>query len=182
LILVCASASAQSYRCSNGAYSDRPCAGAQANSLRSYGPATHAQVPYTSATPTARAPKVQDHVKYLTPECSSISEAIRTAPSRGVRGDTIAGLQEEYRQKCQYEDQDARRQVSQDASDQRNERIAQRNAAAIDRRQNQARADQCASMRDVIASKRARESTLNDSEVNALRSLERAFNERCIAR
>jgi hypothetical protein len=137
-------------------------------------------VPYSAPLP--RAGKMQDHVKYLSPQCASISEAIRTAPSRGVRGDAIAGLHEEYRHKCGVEDQEARKQHSQDMADEYRRQRAERQAVASGRKEAQVRSDQCIGMRDVIATKRAREATLNPTEVEALRSLERSYNERCISR
>ena len=121
-------------------------------------------------------------MKYLSPACADISEAIRTAPARGVRGDVVARLHEEYRDKCSFEDQDARRQQRQDARQERRaRRLAQRDSAADERAQAQQRADQCNGMRDVIALKRSRESQLNETEVAALRSLENTYNSRCIA-
>jgi hypothetical protein len=180
-----APAVAQSYRCASGGtiyYSDRPCSGRPPGKLTVYGPTRNDAAVTTYSAPSPRAGKMQEHVKYLSPQCASISEAIRTAPSRGVRGDAIAGLHEEYRQKCQVEDQEARRQHGQDVAEDYQRQRAERTAAANERKQAQARADQCTGMRDVIATKRAREASLNPTEVDALRALERAYNERCIAR
>ncbi|MCC7286035.1 MAG: DUF4124 domain-containing protein [Burkholderiaceae bacterium] len=175
-------ASAQAYRCNADGrvyYSERPCPGASTR-LNAYG-SRPISTPTPYSAPLPAAGKMQDHVKYLSPACASIAEAIRTAPTRGVRSDTIAGLREEYQQKCQYEDLDARRQASQEKADQSREQLAQRDAVARDRRAVQLRADQCAAMRDVIGTKRAREAALNATEVAALRSLEQTYNERCIA-
>lgn len=178
-------AGAQSYRCSTAEstyFSDRPCPGMAAPRITVYGQGRGAAAaPYYAPT-VAPSAKMQEHVKYLSPQCASISEAIRTAPSRGVRGNTIADLQDEYRQKCQLEDQEARKQLGQAVADERRQQQAQRDVVAMDRKQNQVRADQCTGMRDVITTKRAREGTLKDSEVAALRSLEQTFNERCIAK
>jgi len=175
---------AQPYRCSTADstyFSDRPCPAGPTPRINVYG-SGRANATTSYSPPQPGPGKMQDHVKYLSPECASIAEGIRTAPTRGVRGSTIAGLHEEYRQKCQLNDQDARRLASQDAADQTRQQLAQRDAVARDRKAAQVRADQCAGMRDVIATKRARESSLNPSEVSALRSLEQTFNERCIAR
>lgn len=177
-------AQAQAHRCSNGAavyYSDRPCSGPPPTRLNAYGGSrATAQPPYAPQLP--RAGKVQDHVKYLSPACADISEAIRTAPARGVRGDVVSQLHEEYRDKCSIEDQDARRQQHQDDQQAQRQKLAQRDNAANERQQAQQRADQCNGMREVIALKRSRESRLNETEVAALRSLESTFNARCIAR
>lgn len=121
-------------------------------------------------------------MKFLSPACADISEAIRTAPARGVRNDVITGLHEEYRDKYALEDQDARRQLRQDELKQQTERVAQRDGIANERAQAQQRAEQCTGMRDVIALKRGRERQLNETEVAALRSLEGTCNARCLSR
>ena len=177
---VSVTAAAQSHRCSSGGqtyFSDRPCNGE--TKLQAYGPArTSAQ-----STPTLRdPPRAQEHVKYLGSGCASISEAIRTGPSRGVRGDVIQGLHEEYRQKCSMEEQDARAQVQRDNGLQRQTQVAQREGSLSERQQAKERADRCNGMRDVISLKRKREGELNAKEVDALRTLEKTYNEVCITR
>jgi hypothetical protein len=147
--------------------------------LGAYGPtAPQTYTPYSAPVPDA--PRVQDHVKYLGSACASISEAIRTGPTRGVRSDVLRGLQEEYAQKCSVEDQDARRQAQQDKSREFQAKVAERDGVARERQQVKARLEYCDGMRDVIALKRKREATLNTAEVEALRNLEKAYNERCI--
>ena len=183
-ILIAASSSyAQTYRCSSGGstyLSDRPCGDQNRTQIGVYGPArSSAATPYSSQLPGA--PKVQEHVKYLPSGCASIVEAIRTGPARGVRGDVIRSLQDEYNQKCSLEDQDARNQLRQEKSQQKQLKLAERDEATKGRQQSKLRADQCGSMREVIALKRKRESELNSMEVGALRDLEKTYNERCIA-
>lgn len=176
-------AQGQTYRCSSGGttyLSDKPCSTSAATQLRSYGPLRSATAPQYSA-PTPGAPKAQEHVKYLGSGCASISEAIRTGPARGVRGDVIQGLHEEYRQKCALEDQDARTQLQQDISQEQRVKLDQRDSVVGERRQAIQRSERCTAMRDVIALKRRRESELNSKEVEALRNLERTYNETCIA-
>lgn len=193
VVLLCLAASgsalAQSHRCSSDGrtyYSDRPCNGN--TKLQMYGPAPtyperraerHADrySPSTSAIP-----RTQEHVQYLSPACASISEAIRTGPARGVRGDVIRGLHDEYRDKCSVEDQDARAQVQQQLHNQRQNQLAQREMSAAEKQQARERAERCGGMRDVIGLKRKREAELNPKEVEALRNLEKTYNEVCLAR
>jgi len=185
VLVVSAGAQAQSYRCSNGSsvyYSDRPCGSAPAGKLGAFGDNPRSAPAATYSPQLPRAGKAQGHVKYLSPACADISEAIRTAPARGVRNDVVTGLHEEYREKCALEDQDARRQQRQDELKQQSEKVAQRDSVANERAQAQQRADQCAGMRDVIALKRSRERQLNETEVAALRSLESTYNSRCLSR
>lgn len=180
-----AGAQAQSYRCSNGStiyYSDRPCAGPPPTKLGSYG-GSPSRAPASSYTPALpRAGKPQEHTKYLSAECADIAEGIRTAPARGVRDDVVAGLHEEYRQKCRLQDEEARRQLQQDAGERDSQLRAQRESVALKRDEAQRQAQQCNGMRDVIALKRSREKSLNETEIAALRSLEASYNTRCLGR
>lgn len=182
LLSVAGAAFGQTYRCSTGSgtyYSDRPCAAlGTPGKLGSIGP-SRADPPYSPPLPGA--PKAQEHVKYLGAGCASISEAIRTGPSRGVRRDVIDSLQEEYRLKCALEDQEARKQARDEQGQAFKAQVAERDSARAQRKQAEIRSAQCLGMRDVIALKRKREGQLNDKEVAALRDLESTYNERCIA-
>ena len=181
-LMAAGAAQAQSYRCSSSGgqvyFSDRPC---NNTTLRMYGEARPAQPSRYAATP-AGIPKAQEHVKYLSSACASISEAIRTGPARGVRGDVVRGLHEEYREKCSVEDQEARARVHQDLQNQRQTQVAARETALVDRQQARERGERCNAMRDVVALKRKREPELNTKEVEALRSLEKTYNEVCLGR
>lgn len=182
LLFVAGSAFGQAYRCTSGSttyLSDRPCASGASNKFGGYGGGrTSAATPYFPPTPGA--PKAEEHVKYLGPECASINEAIRTGPSRGVRRDVIQSLNEEYRAKCSFEDQDARKQAQDDSARHVRARLAERDSLKSQRQQAEVRSAQCLGMKDVIGLKRKRESQLNETEVQALRNLEQAYNQRCL--
>lgn len=184
--LAAGAAQAQAYRCSNGNaiyYSDRPCSGPPPSKLGAYGGGSRSQAeraPSPGYLP--RAGKPQEHVKYLSSECSDIAEAIRTAPARGVRGDVISGLRDEYQQKCALQDEEARRQHRQDERARSDQLRAERESLALKRDEARRQSEQCNGMRDVIALKRSREKSLNETEVAALRSLESSYNGRCLNR
>lgn len=183
-LLAGAGAQAQSYRCVSGGnvyYSDRPCSGPPPGRMGAYGDA-RAQMAVPLQRPLPSAGKAQEHVKYLSPACADIAEAIRTAPARGVRSDVISGLREEYREKCSVQDEEARRQHQQDLAARSGQQRAEREALALQREQAQKQAAQCSGMRDVIALKRSREASLNETEVAALRALESSYNGRCLGR
>lgn len=191
LALACAGAAqAQTYRCSAGGaayYSDRPCAGTgapasgQGTKLSGYGPATR-PMPASAGRTGGGPQKTEAHVNYLRPECASISEAIRTGPSRGVKYDVLRDLQEEYREKCDDDDQAARRRVQEDRQRLQQAELNRQQVMLQARNEARLRDDQCANMRDVIGVKRRREAELNEKEVAALRSLEKTYNDGCLAR
>lgn len=184
LFILAPAAHAQTYRCSSGGstrISDRPCADSNRTQLGMYGPArSAAPESYSAALPAA--PKAQEHLKYLPSGCASIVEAIRTAPARGVRGDVVRALHDEYNQKCSLEEQEARNLLRQEKADKQQVKVAERDGVMRERQQSRVLADQCASMKEVVALKRKRESTLNPMEVGALRDLESAYNARCLTR
>jgi hypothetical protein len=172
---------AQGYRCSTGAQthiSDRPCN--LETKIGVYGPAERTAQPYSKRLPTP--PKADEHLPYLGSGCSAINEAVRTAPSRGVGNEAINGLRDEYRRKCSMEDEDARKRVQEDKVAVRQTYVAQRDVAAAEQKQAGDRLHRCNAMRDVISTKRKRESEINAKEVEALRSLEKTYNSDCIAR
>jgi hypothetical protein len=175
-------AAAETFRCTtNGRiyYSDRPCP--VEPKLQAVGPRGTAYQAYVPPPPGA--PRADEHLKYLSAECAGISEAIRTAPARGVRNsETLRGLHDEYQQKCAFDDREAWQHVQQDRSQQMRQHEAEKSAAVAERRQANDRQDRCAAMRDIIGVKRKREAQMQPPEVEALRSLEKTYNETCLAR
>lgn len=191
-VLLAASSGAapgQTYRCQVGGsvvLSDRPCRTApapQEPKLGAIGPSTPSTT-YRPGSGTAVRPaaRVQDHVKYLSPACADISEAIRTAPARGVPHTVVHELGVEYRQKCEVEDQDARKKAAQDESDRRAVLQGQRDATLAAKEEAQARASRCSGMKDAITSRRRRESELKPPERDSLRALEATYNDVCVRR
>lgn len=182
ILFVSPFAHAQTYRCSsNGttSLSDRPCAAGKTQ-ISAYGPGRSTAPQYSSQLPGA--PKAEEHVRYLSSGCASISEAIRTGPARGVPSDVVRALHEEYNQKCSLDDQDARIQANKERSEVHRQKVAQRQGVAAEQQQTKIQQEQCAGMRDVVALKRKREAELNSKEVEALRQLEAAYNQRCLSR
>lgn len=176
-------ASAQSmYRCKSGNstyVSDRPCTSGAGSTLGTVGAVQNNPSPPPSGTYVPRPAKTAEHVAYLSSACADIAEAIRTGPSRGVRGDVISGLHEEYRQKCSEDDAAARQRV---AEDRRNERDARRTAqSASQQQQQQARiaSDQCNELLRILAAKRRQTATMSDGERADLQRSETSYAERC---
>lgn len=183
-LMMASPASAQSlYRCKSGNstyVSDRPCTTGAASSFGTIGPqggnGTYQQ---PSSTYVQRAPKTAEHVGYLSSACADIAEAIRTGPSRGVRGDVISGLHEEYRQKCADDDAAARQRL---AEDKRNERDAKRSvqtAAQQQQQQTRIASEQCNELLRILAAKRRQTATMNDGERADLQRSETNYAERC---
>jgi hypothetical protein len=184
LLLLClfsAAASAQTYRCSaNGRiyYSDRPCT--EDAKLQSYGPTDNRVARVTLPSSGQAAPRAEEHLKYLSSECAAISEAIRTAPARGVRYQDVNALRRDYDSKCAFEDRDARAKVSNDRQREYQQHQARKEAEARDQKQAMAQRERCDGMRDVIAVRRKRESQLDAHDLESLHSLQKTYNEVCL--
>ena len=177
-------ASAQSlYRCKSGNstyVSDRPCTTGAASSFGTIGPQSNNNTyQQPSSTYVQRPPKTAEHVSYLSSACADIAEAIRTGPARGVRGDVINGLHEEYRQKCADDDAAARQRL---AEDRRNERDAKRSvqtAAQQQQQQTRIASEQCNELLRILAARRRQTATMNDGERADLQRSETNYAERC---
>lgn len=169
------------YRCNNGGstyVSDRPCGPGLPGKFGSIGPEPerrHAPAP-TYHAPVDRAP---DHLPYLSPACASINDAIRTAPARGLRSASIQELHQEYRQKCDEDEQAARQRLSQDKLAQRNERRAQQAAQQAQQARLVAEREQCHELLRILHGKRKQLETMNAGEKADFQRFESNYNSRC---
>ena len=176
-------ASAQSmYRCKSGNstyLSDRPCTTGAGSTLGTIGGAAGNTYQQPSATYVQRPPKTAEHVGYLSSACADIAEAIRTGPSRGVRGDVISGLHEEYRQKCSEDDAAARQRLSEDRRNERDAKRSVQTAAQQQQQQTRIASDQCNELLRILAAKRRQTATMSDGERADLQRSETSYVERC---
>jgi hypothetical protein len=176
-------ASAQAmYRCKSGNstyLSDRPCTTGAGSTLGTIGGAPANTYQQPSATYVQRPPKTAEHVGYLSSACADIAEAIRTGPSRGVRGDVISGLYEEYRQKCSEDDAAARQRLSEDRRNERDAKRSVQTAAQQQQQQTRIASDQCNELLRILATKRRQTATMSDGERADLQRSETNYTERC---
>jgi hypothetical protein len=176
-------ARAQSYRCTEGGrlvVSDRPCLPGASTRLGAIGPI--AEQPRSTAYKRDYSPPMQraaEHVGLLSPRCATISEAIRTGPARGVRGEVISDLRTEYRNLCADEEQLALGKLSDKRQNEREKKHAELVAQDQDRAQRQRVQENCVGMRDAIQGRKKRLNPELASEVAALADVERRFDEQC---
>lgn len=167
------------YRCtsaSGGTYwSDRPCSG-KMGQLGGGGDTTQA---YRAPTPRVqRMPEAPAHQNYLTAACAELSEAIRTGPSRGLGYDTISALRREWQERCQEDEQDARKQLSQARREERDRKVAEKAAVQRAATERQDEADRCALMRKNLATRRERPNPTAGEQAD-LQRFEATYRERC---
>ncbi len=171
------------YRCNNGGstyVSDRPCGPGLPGKLGVIGPVPERR---NTPAPTYHPPvaKAPDHLPYLSPACASINDAIRTAPARGLRSAAIQELHQEYRQKCDEDEQAAQQRFSQEKMAQRNERRAQQAAQESERARLVADRERCHELLRILHGKRKQLETMNAGEKADFERFEASYNSRCKA-
>lgn len=181
-MLAAAGASAQTtYRCSNGGsvyFSDKPCNNSGKLGVMAAAPTRQEWQP-NDRSYTPQLPKAAEHLAYLSGECASLNEAVRTAPSRGLRGQALTDLYATYRDKCSEEDTEARRRLYQQKSTERSERQAEQRAQQQAQAQVALGKEQCQEMLRILHGKRQRIDTLTDGEKRDLQLFESNYEGRC---
>jgi hypothetical protein len=182
-------AQAQAHRCSsvNGVYySQQPCPIDGGTKLGAFGPEPERSAPAyrpSAPRPAGRAP---DHQVYMSAECASLADGIRTADSRGLSPSTRATLRDDYRQRCAADESAAMRRWSQDKRQDQIGRIKKEqeaDASALREQAEQRRnVEQCGEMRRIIRRKHERLDTLSAGEVSDLRRFEANYTTRCPTR
>lgn len=179
-----------SYRC-NGAhgayYSDKPCITQQgATKLGGFGPEAESskQPVYRPPPPTVgRAPEYQS---YMSPECASLNDGLRTAASRGLSPATQSDLRADYNRRCSANEAQARNRFLEAQRQSSSSQREQQSQAGADARRSQAEQqrtfEQCGEMRRIIASRKQRQDSLSPGELSDLKRFEANYAERCQAR
>lgn len=172
------SASAQSrYSCrtSNGSYviSSTPCT--PQSSIVYYGPSGN---PTPQPTYIPKLPDAPDHLKHLSPRCSSMNDAIRTGPARGVNYETTAALQKEYRRECAEDESEAIRKLATERNDARIAKQEEKQAVAQQQQRSQLAQQQCDESKRILYNKKRR-TDLTDGEKADLQRFEDAYKSRC---
>lgn len=166
------------YTCSSNGrtyQSTQPCQGSSSRGLMYFGPITK-QPTYEQRIPSVgQAP---DTLKYMTPRCASLNDAIRTAPTRGLEYDIIGKMQREYSNECSESESEARAQLSRDRADQ--QRAAKETSVNVklEKERSAIQEQQCGESKRILYNKRAR-TDLTEGEKNDLNRFEKNFRSRC---
>ena len=177
LMLISGSVAAQSrYACSSNGktyQSTQPCPGS--SGLVYYGP-TASQHSYEAPIPkVGQAPA---NLKYLSARCASLNDAIRTAPARGLKYDTISQMNREYSQECSESESEASTRMSQERRDQKQQLNDAKVTASQEKERASLREQQCGESKRILYTKRAR-TDLTEGEKSELRRFEENYRSRC---
>jgi len=137
-----------------------------------------AQRYYGSGSNYQRPPDPPEHYSFLSGDCRSLNDALRTAPSRGLTSESMNSLHREWNQRCEEDDRDARRRFYEQQRDGRKARADEKKVEAAVVAQNAAKKQQCDEMLRILTNKRRR-TDLNDGEKADLQRFESNYRERC---
>jgi septin family protein len=126
--------------------------------------------------PVGKAP---EHLAYMSAECASLNDAIRTGPARGLKSSTMSDLYTEYRRKCQEEESAAYQRLAQQRSEDRQERQTHEKALQAQVSQAQRSREQCDELLRILAAKRRQAEGMNAGEKADLQRFEASYNARC---
>jgi hypothetical protein len=173
------------YRCSNGTstyLSDRPCVGGPPGKLGSLGPApAPARRDYAAPSYIPPVGKAPDHLGYLSPQCASLNDAIRTGPARGLGSQAMSDLRHEYRNKCDEDESAARQRLSQDKRAQRDETRARQQAEQAEQQRAATSREQCGELLRILHAKRKQFDAMTPGEKTDFQRFEANYNGRCRA-
>jgi len=125
-----------------------------------------------------KAPDAPEHLKHLSPRCSSMNDAIRTGPTRGLTNETLSNLQKEYRRECAEEESEALRKLATERSDARKAKQEEKQAATEQRQRTELAQQQCDESKRILYNKKRR-TDLTDGEKADLQRFEEAYRSRC---
>ena len=190
LVLACAAGAAQAqYSCRTGAgtnyFSDRPCS-KEVNSTSAatgnrsvtsnrgityYGPTDADVDAQRYQPPRAALGEAPPHIKYMSPRCSSLHDALRTAPARGLKHETMAAMRKGYQAECAENESEAFTMLSKESGERNLQRRADQSADKQSRERAALHEQQCGESKRILVSKRAR-SDLTEGEKAELQRFE----------
>lgn len=119
-----------------------------------------------------------NHVRYMSAECSSLHDAIRTGPARGLTSATLSEMRSNYQSRCAEDESQARRRVW---DEMREKQVAKREEQVASQRASERsalQAQQCGESKRILVAKRQR-TDLTEGEKAELARFEENYRARC---
>jgi hypothetical protein len=146
-----------------------------------YGP-TENNTSSRSDTTYSRLQPAGQELQYLSPECSRLSEGVRTAPARGVKHDVIQATQKEFYEKCSDELSEARQKLNSSKSEKKTAELEDKKSTqhqvALSKEDEARKFRQCAEMRGALNNRKAKANP-TDGEKNDVLVFEQRYRDRC---
>lgn len=118
------------------------------------------------------------HLKYMSPQCAGLHDALRTASARGLHSDTVTKMRKDYSDQCSEDEGEARMRFSQEMRERSIEKRELQVGEARARDRTSLQREQCGESKRILVTKRAR-TDLTDGEKAELKRFEENFRSRC---
>lgn len=145
------------------------------NGVRYFGPADSGSG-YQPRPPSIGEAPAQ--LKYMSPRCSALNDALRTASARGLNYETVAKMRKDYQAGCAEDEREAHGRLSEEMRDKSLQKREAKMAEARERERTAVQIEQCGESKRILRNKRAR-TDLNDGEKAELERFEANFRARC---
>jgi hypothetical protein len=156
--------------------SDRPCAASDSSApVIHYGPT---EQPRAYQAPIPSIGEAPEYITYMSPRCSALHDALRTAAARGLDPRTQSEMRRNYQRECAEDESEARNKWSQERGEKK--QMARREADAAKREQERSKMlqDQCGESKRILITKRQR-TDLTEGEKAELVRFEANYKARC---
>jgi hypothetical protein len=156
--------------------SDRPCGMATPSSPPVYyGPTEQPRI-YTPPPPgIGEAP---EYITYMSPRCSALNDALRTAPARGLDSRTQSEMRRNYQRECAEDEADARSRWAHERGEKKQMARSEAESARRAQERTKLQQEQCAESRRILVTKRQR-TDLTEGERTELQRFEANYKARC---
>lgn len=114
----------------------------------------------------------------MSPRCSSLNDALRTAAARGLNPETVSKMRRDYQIDCAEDESDARRRLSEEMRDKSNQKRDARLNETRERERTALQQEQCGESKRILVTKRAR-TNLTEGEKAELQRFEVNYRSRC---
>ena len=144
------------------------------NSPVYYGPTE--QPRYTPAIPgIGEAP---EYITYMSPSCSALHDALRTAAARGLDSRTQSEMRRNYQRECAEDEAEARAKWSRERGEKKQLARAEAESAKRAQERTKLQQEQCGESKRILVTKRQR-TDLTEGEKAELQRFEANYKARC---
>ena len=167
------------YQCRSGSgdvyYSDLPCGGDTSSAPVYYGPT---EQPPSHPRPIAPIGEAPEWITYMSPRCSALHDAMRTAAARGPDYATQNEMRRNYHRECGEDEGEARTKWARERGEKRQMARTEEEQQKRAQERTKLQQEQCGESKRILVTKRQR-TDLNEGEKAELQRFEANYKARC---
>jgi hypothetical protein len=118
------------------------------------------------------------HIKFMSPRCSALHDALRTAAARGLAAETMTKMRRDYPGECAENETEARGRLQQELREKNDEKRQAESSQLQQRNRTTLQQEQCGESKRILVTKRAR-TDLTEGERAELQRFEANYRARC---